>query len=109
MSIDTQAAVIVGLTYNEFTTLKDGTEDYDDGYTINGKEIYDFDEIGFVRISPYYDAPDDNCAYGFLVEESEQYGFTEFNIDDNRVNELKVEFKKLTGLEGKLLLGAYVW
>jgi len=36
-NIDIQAAVIVGLTYNEFTTLEDGTEDYDDGYTINGK------------------------------------------------------------------------
>ena len=72
--------------------------------------IEDFDAIEELTdsgkleiISPSYDGyGDDDAVVGLVYDQSDDYSSNEFNWDQQKVDELKATFNKLTGMEAKV-------
>lgn len=63
------------------------------------------DEGTLEVISPSYDGSDDDDAViGFVYDESNAFSSVMFTWDQQRVDELKENFKEITGLEAKVWL-----
>lgn len=90
MGIDYRAAVFVGLPREE----------------IQNRELIETDEIEVCP--PYYDGTGAGYAIaGFEYKGSETYCASEFDWDQSKVDELKAEFKELTGQEAKVYISPY--
>lgn len=59
-------------------------------------------------ISPSYDGSwDDDAIVGLVYDQSDDYESAEFKWDQQKIDELKEEFTKLTGMEAKVWLTPY--
>lgn len=93
MSIAYSAAIFVGLPRGEF-----------DAETLG--DLLDADELEVCP--PSYDGGgDDHAIVGFSLKESQDYAAVEFTWDAEAVEDLKVQFKELTGLEARVWLSPY--
>jgi hypothetical protein len=60
--------------------------------------------------SPFYDGgSDDGAIVGFALASTERYTPQEFAFDAQKAEELKAEFKKLTGLDARVWLSPLAW
>lgn len=90
MGIDYRAAVFVGLPRCE----------------IEDQELIENGDLDVCP--PYYDGNSaDHAIAGLEYSGSETYGASEFAWDQAKVDELKAEFKKLTGKDAKVYLSPY--
>jgi hypothetical protein len=90
MGIDYRAAVFVGLPRGE----------------IQNQDLIDDDELEVCP--PYYDGNGARHAIaGFEYKGSDTYAATEFEWDQAKVDELKAEFKTLTGQMAKVYISPY--
>ncbi len=61
------------------------------------------DEGTLELISPSYDGSyEDDAVVGLVYDQSDDYSSSEFNWDQQKIDELKAKFTKLTGLEAKV-------
>jgi hypothetical protein len=92
MGVDTRAAVFVGLPRKE----------------IENQELIDNDELEVCP--PHYDGGgDDDAIAGFELAGCDCYSASEFVWDQSKCDELKAEFKSLTGQDAKVWLSPYVF
>ena len=96
MGIDIGARIIVGLPYDQITSIDREALD----------ELIDNGDID--QASPYFDAPRDDCVFGIKVADSD-YRVEEFSLDDKTITEAKAAFKSKYGHEAKVYLSANVW
>lgn len=89
MSISYDAVIVVGLPFNEVC------EDSD--------EFYDKYEDKLDRISPYFDASNDDCLIGITYASSCDYQYKELASEFTMKANLAL-FKQITGKEGKVYL-----
>lgn len=87
-----KAKLVVGLPYGE---LVFDLEDEDDL----------LDELD--RASPYYDCDQDDMIFGVEIAATSDYSHQEFTYDQAKVDSAKLEFKELTGKEGRLFLSPH--
>lgn len=95
MGVEYSARIIVGLPYGELEEFLEGVED-----------PY---ESGLYVCSPYYDADYQACLFGVLVQNCNDFDYTqidEFKWSEN-VHKAHQEFTKLTGKKGILYLSTY--
>lgn len=59
------------------------------------------------RASPYYDCDQDDMILGVEVASTNDYQHKEFVYDQAKVDSAKLEFKELTGKEGRLFLSPH--
>lgn len=66
------------------------------------------DEGTLELISPSYDgSSEDDAIVGLVYDQSDDYESSEFKWDQRKIDELKEEFTKLTGMEAKIWLTPY--
>jgi hypothetical protein len=100
MGIDTTSKIIVGLYYEDLIEH------------ISEEDLQEFlDEGDLGELSPYYDAPRDDCAFGVNVIRGGSWLANEIDMNDfiTSANRAKTLFKKVTGVDGKVLFGAHVY
>lgn len=91
MSIEYYAAIVVGLR----------REEYPESFDI--EKLYD--ENDFIEITPCYDGGGlDRNVIGLIYAQTDEYNAEEIVIDNERIQELMVQFTKITGLESRLYL-----
>lgn len=92
MGIDTSSVLLWGATHDE---MPEG-----------------FDTDAFDQGSPYYDSGYDACIFGVAVAYSGDYQCRDMGSDLQAIQQLianaRVEFKKRTGLEGRLYLSPHI-
>ena len=94
MSIDYRAVVAVGVQ-------RGSIEDFD-----KFEELIDDGELEV--ISPSYDGSgDDDAIVGLTYIDTNDYSSNEFVWDQRKIDGLKEEFTKITGLEAKVWLTPY--
>jgi hypothetical protein len=95
MGVYYSARIIVGLTHEELEEFLQDVEDPED--------------VGLDRVSPYFDADDNESLFGVLVKDCSDFSYTE--IDEvswaDKVCKAHQEFTKITGKKGKLFLSTY--
>lgn len=98
MGIDTGVRMIVGLDYESL-----GIDEELDFYEV-------IEEMDLYRVSPYYDAPQEDCYYGIQVAE-EDWQAIELNVLTlpQDIAEASTKFYKATGKHGKLFVSAHVY
>lgn len=95
MSIDYEAAIMVGLPRGDI--------EYEDLADL-------IDEEELEVCPPYYDGgDDDNAIVGLTYKISKTYQASEFEWNQQAINEMKAEFKKLTGQDAKIWLSPWGW
>jgi hypothetical protein len=92
MGIDISTSIVVGLEYHEF------------GEGVIESEVFELE-----RVSPSFDCPNYECVFGCIVLNTETY--KQLTIEDlhSDIAEAHVEFKNITGLQGKLFISPDVW
>lgn len=91
MSIDYSAVVAVGVQRKDI-------EDF-------GKYEELIDDCTLEVFSPYYDGSSaDDAIVGFAYGETSDYSSTELVWDQRKIDDLKEEFAKLTGMQAKVWL-----
>ena len=93
MSIGYSAVVVVGLRHEDFPD-PDQLESWADDGKIE-------------RVSPYYDASNEDCLFGVVVAYTRDYCFKEVPMPLDELEQAKDEFRALTGLEPKLWLSPH--
>lgn len=99
MGIDTGAAIIVGLKYEELMEH------------ISEEQFEEFWSDGaLISLSPWYDAEISDCAWGVYVLNIWEGSILEIDLKDlqQKVEKAKKEFYDLVGAEGKILFSADV-
>jgi len=97
MGIDYRAAVMVGLKQEDIES---------EGIL---EEIWD-GESELEICAPYYDGGDsDNAIVGLSYAVSDTYGPDEFTWNQEKIDELKVKFKKATGQDAKVWISPMGW
>lgn len=98
MGIDTRAIIVVGLPYDEL------------GDDLRAK-LADVGELyGIESVSPYFDAPSDDCVFGITVHQTDDYSCADLPGDlTHRIEEACRTFHEKTGLVGRAILSPYVW
>ena len=95
MGIEYSARVIVGLPHEELEEFLEGVED-----------PY---ECGLYVCHPYYDAEYEECLFGVIVQNCEDFSYSQ--IDEfswtEKVHNAHEKFTKLTGKKGILYLSTY--
>lgn len=110
MGIYYSAEIVVGLPYDELEDhynqilTVDKEEVDEDDYNEGFYEWYE--GLGLSRISPYYDASNDDCLIGVTVLETSSYRYEEIDESTlkNLIAEASVDFQQATGLQGKIYL-----
>lgn len=105
MGIDYSAAVIVGLPFEDIEEkildMIGENEEYQD------MDFYDVVyELGLDRVSPYFDASNDACIYGFIIHSTHHYCYEEIKLDESYQEQIQ-EFEELFGLTPKVYLSPY--
>ncbi len=97
MGIDYNAAIMVGLERGSITMDEDVLEGL-----IDEEELED--------CPPYYDGNgDDGTIVGFIYKMSGTYEASEFAWDETEVDQLKKQFKKVTGQDAKIWISPMGW
>lgn len=97
MGIDVSGGMIVGIIGSELIDAIKTVDDFNEWYEINGLD----------RMATHYDADNDDCFFGFQVEDvpvSEMKGIW---LKD--VEEKAKRFKELTGIDASLIGTQDVW
>lgn len=100
MGIDISNSLLVGASYDELEpfitqTLARGDED----------DIQVILDDNFCSASPYYDAPREDCFYGFRIQ-----NYKELTEDWWTVTKtVAAQFEELTGVKPRIRGGAHVW
>ena len=94
MSISYYAVIVVGLRREEYP------EDFD------FEKHYDEDDL--TEVSSYYDGGgQDENVIGLIYAQTDEYSAEEIIFNNELLQELKVQFTKITGLEGRLYLSPW--
>lgn len=95
MGIEFQSVVAVGLPVKEITTLDGDWGDY-------------CDDLGLYIISPYFDAPGEDCYAGIVLYKS-AFGPVEVNLmsTQEKVHQIMQQFFEATGKQGKIFLSTH--
>ena len=99
MGIDTGAAIIVGLKYEELMQH------------ISEEQFNAFWWVGVLKsLSPWYDSYACDQAYGVPVYVTWEGNIKEIDLDDftTKVEDARKKFHSLVGVNGKILFGADV-
>ena len=88
MGIEYAAAIIVGLPVEDFP----GMDNFYDWMEDNGLE----------RCPPSYDA--DHGIVGLFYKRSTDYGYDALSWDQSKLEQLKEDFKEITGMEARVYL-----
>ena len=92
MGVDYRACIVVGLPYED---LPSQVQQLIEDETLKS-------------ISPYFDAPVDDCLIGYIVEETDDYSAKELSLDLSvKTEALAITFKLITGLDPKIYLSPY--
>lgn len=100
MGIDITSKIIAGLHYEELLEH------------ISREELDELIDQGNIEeLSPYYDAPRDQCAFGFAIVDGNYFAATELDESNilQKITAALSHFKQITGTDGKVLFGAHVY
>ena len=99
MGVDYRAKLVVGVDYKTMAGVYDTKETELDFGDWCEDECID-------RVSLYYDASEDDCVYGHVVDATGDYSYSEVELSElsEKVAVAKEAFKDDYGLDAKLLL-----
>lgn len=90
MSVEYGAVIVLGLPYHELE---------------NPKKVVDLvyeDELS--RVGPYYDADAEDCVYGVILAESDDYSWKELELGAVEIAKAHERFTDLTGQVGRVFI-----
>ena len=99
MGIDISNSLLVGCSYGEL-------EDFIEGISSEtGEDEQSILEEYFICASPYYDAPREDCFYGFRI-----HNYKELTEDWWTISQtIASQFEELTGVKPRIRGGCHVW
>lgn len=76
MGIEYRGQLCVGYNYDQMTQV---VEEFGNGG--------DYEELGFERFSPYFDADSDDCIYGYSIARSDDYSYN--NVSQEQLDSIE--------------------
>ena len=99
MGIDISNSLLVGCSYGEL-------EDFIEGISSEtGEDEQPILEEYFICASPYYDAPREDCFYGFRIQNYKELTEDWWTISQT----IASQFEELTGIKPRIRGGCHVW
>lgn len=102
MGIDIGSSLVVGAPKSDYNIEE---IDYD------GEYWYERYESWLSRVSPYYDAEDDDCIFGIEITSPDDFSYGELNCETlmDDINAAKKKLKEVFGIDAKLYVSPNVW
>ena len=108
MGIDVRAVIVVGYTYDEiYTSYEKWKETVDAGDCHFYEWVEDNDLICYV--SPYFDAPYEDCLFGTVIFTTGDCQFGELNVGQLDIIDVEQELMDKFGKAPSVFLSPYVW
>ncbi len=99
MGVDISHSLLVGCSYDEL-------EDFIEGISSEtGEDEQSILEEYFICASPYYDAPREDCFYGFRIQNYKELTEDWWTISQT----IASQFEELTGIKPRIRGGCHVW